>query len=373
LKLAWVREPMAMWRERIPKHWLWALAGVATVGLVLFVLWWGPWLFTRYPHQGLTADQKLKAVNDVRTTLVQAVGGLVVAAGLIVTYRTFRQNQRAEADRRDEQDRTYQLNLRDQEQRWAEQDRAYQLNLSAQVTETFTKAVEQLGHDEAPVRLGALYSLVSLAQDNPPRRQTVVDVLCAYLRMPYTPPKQDTAESVPLAAEDSSPATPADQERERDAAQELQVRQTAQRLLADHLHPLQGTSGKDAQSTKASPEETFWPGINLDLTGATLVQLDLRNTSVVSAAFNKARFSGGAVFDGATFSGDAWFGGATFSGDAGFGGATFSSDPGFDQVQVLHVDDPNLNEIRRWPDGWTVCPDADDPTRGTLVRRGSGP
>jgi glycerol uptake facilitator-like aquaporin len=147
---------MAMERKRIP-NWLWALVGVATVALVLFVLWWGPWLFTRYPHQGLTSEQKLKAVNDVRTTLVQAVGGLALASGAIVTYRTFRHTRAMDRAR--------------------------------QVTETYTKAVEQLGHDEAPVRLGALYSLVSLAQDNPPRRQTVVDVLCAYLRMPYTPPQ----------------------------------------------------------------------------------------------------------------------------------------------------------------------------------------
>ncbi|MCW2904683.1 MAG: hypothetical protein JWO67_6948, partial [Streptosporangiaceae bacterium] len=336
--------PMAMERKRIP-NWLWALAGVATVGLVLFVLWWGPWLFTRYPNHALTSDQKLKAVNDVRTTLVQAVGGLVVAAGLIVTYRTFRQNQRAEADRRDEQDRTYQLSLQDQEKRWAEQDRAYQLNLAAQVTDTYTKAVEQLGHTEAPVRLGALYSLASVAEDNPPRRQNVADVLCAYLRMPYTPPKHDSVESLPLAA---------DQERERNAAQELQVRQTAQRLLADHLRRSPNVSGEDAQRIKASPEETFWPGISLDLTGATLVDLSMVGTSVIEARFTKAIFSGDAffggaafsrfavfdgaafsgiaVFDGAAFSDGAFFGGAAFSGGASFGGAAFSRFAVFDEA-----------------------------------------
>ncbi|MEV4075213.1 hypothetical protein [Nonomuraea fuscirosea] len=44
--------------------------------------------------------------------------------------------------------------------------------------------------DPAPGRLGGLYALEQLAQDNrdPVLRQTVVDVICAYLRMPYTPP-----------------------------------------------------------------------------------------------------------------------------------------------------------------------------------------
>ncbi len=69
-----------------------------------------------------------------------------------------------------------------------EQDRAHKLAQSQQVTESYAKAVEQLGHAEAPVRLGAMYALERLAQDNPSRRQTIVDVLCAYLRMPYAPP-----------------------------------------------------------------------------------------------------------------------------------------------------------------------------------------
>src|SRR4051794_14568711 len=195
--------------------------GLAFGLAAVFIIWGLPSILTRQPHHGLTAEQELKARNDVRTTLVQAVAGLAVAGGAIVTYRTFRHTR-------------------------LEQDRAYKLNQSQQVTETYAKAVEQLGHDQAPVRLGALYSLVSLAQDNPLRRQTVVDVLCAYLRMPFAPPRQ---------TEESVPADPEGEERERDAAQEQQVRQTAQRLLADHLRRPENTSGEDAQRIKASPAE----------------------------------------------------------------------------------------------------------------------
>src|SRR4051794_36749167 len=179
------------WMKRIPKSQLLGLAGIAMAGLILFVLWGGPWLFTRHPHYGLTAEQELKAENDVRTTLVQAVAGLAVAGGLVFTYRNFRQNQI------------------DQARRWEEQDRTYRLNQSQQITETYAKAVEHLGHDEAPVRLGAMYSLERLAQDNHPRRQTVVDVLCAYLRMPYTPPAHgesaaDDGNKAPCGATESA-------------------------------------------------------------------------------------------------------------------------------------------------------------------------
>ena len=52
------------------------------------------------------------------------------------------------------------------------------------ITELYTKAVEQLGSDKAPVRLGGLYALERLAQNNPDQRQVIVNVLCAYLRIP---------------------------------------------------------------------------------------------------------------------------------------------------------------------------------------------
>ena len=55
------------------------------------------------------------------------------------------------------------------------------------LTEEYTKAVEQLGSNKAPVRFDGLYALERLAQDNPARRQTIVDVICAYLRMPFSP------------------------------------------------------------------------------------------------------------------------------------------------------------------------------------------
>jgi hypothetical protein len=53
------------------------------------------------------------------------------------------------------------------------------------ITELYIKAVDQLGAGTAPVRLGGLHALERLAQDNPDHRQTAVDVICSYLRMPF--------------------------------------------------------------------------------------------------------------------------------------------------------------------------------------------
>jgi hypothetical protein len=56
------------------------------------------------------------------------------------------------------------------------------------ITELYAKAAEELDSDRAPVRLAGLYTLERLAQGNPNQRQTVVNLICAYLRMPFEPP-----------------------------------------------------------------------------------------------------------------------------------------------------------------------------------------
>ncbi|MGW0519957.1 pentapeptide repeat-containing protein [Crossiella sp. NPDC003009] len=178
------------------------------------------------------------------------------------------------------------------------------------VTELYTKAVEQLGSEKAAVRLGGMYALERLAQNTPSQRQTIVNVLCAYLRMPYSPPEEGS-----------------EQEQWEPREQERQVRLTAQRVLAAHLQP----------------GEAFWPDIDLDLTAATLVDFTLTDCRVRTARFDRADFTGAASFTGTEFARDVTFSQAIFrdlagfSGmvvgrTAGFGRATFSEDAVFGKV-----------------------------------------
>ncbi|MGH3153169.1 MAG: hypothetical protein ACRDOB_20910, partial [Streptosporangiaceae bacterium] len=60
--------------------------------------------------------------------------------------------------------------------------------------ERFDTVAAQLGSDKSPaVRLAAVYAMAGLADDWQDHRQTCVDVLCAYLRMPYEPEPGDDA------------------------------------------------------------------------------------------------------------------------------------------------------------------------------------
>ncbi|WP_322658103.1 pentapeptide repeat-containing protein [Streptomyces justiciae] len=171
-------------------------------------------------------------------------------------------------------------------------------------TERFTTAVSQLGEESAAVRLGGVHALAGLADDAPTRelRQTCIDVLCAYLRLPYV------AESA-LSAGDTDA---------RHAYLALrEVRHTIIRLICDHLRlPL-----RDPRS---------WQGHDFDFTGVVFDGGDFIGAqfSGSTVRFGGAQFSGGTVdFTAAQFSGSAVdFSGAKFSsGTVSFSGAKFSS------------------------------------------------
>jgi hypothetical protein len=114
----------------------------------------------------------------------------------------------------------YALWLNDRRRR-IEEDR-HELEGVKVADERFARSVELLGNEADQVRVGALYSLVWLAGSTPRYKQTVLDVLCAYLRRPFDHPEWRDDPEVAAAIDPE-----ADRERE--------VRLTAQRLITDLL------------------------------------------------------------------------------------------------------------------------------------------
>ena len=166
------------------------------------------------------------------------------------------------------------------------------------LNERFTAIATQLGHDHAAVRLAGAHAMAGLADDWEENRQTCIDVLCAYLRLPYEPdPGEESAVAERLAFGASR-----------------EVRQTVIRVITAHLRPNAAIS---------------WEGLNLDFTGVIFDGGDFSGAqfSGGQAAFSGARFSRGEVsFSGAGFSGATVdFSGAAFSGGTvDFSGAAFS-------------------------------------------------
>ncbi len=130
-----------------------SIAGMIVVlaGLVVYA---PSWLVAKDTAAGtLTAEQRVNATSDARTALLQAVGGLLLATGAAATWRQVR------------------------------------ISREGQVTERFTRAVDQLGSEHLDVRLGALYALERIAFDSPGDRRTIAEILTAYIRQraPWPP------------------------------------------------------------------------------------------------------------------------------------------------------------------------------------------
>ncbi|WP_258018010.1 pentapeptide repeat-containing protein [Streptomyces noursei] len=105
---------------------------------------------------------RMNAVNNVRTTLLQAIGGAVVRSGAYATRRQLRVSQ-------DELNATRE----------------------GDVTDRFSRAMEQLGSDQPDVRIGGMYALWRIADRSVRDHEAVVSIMVAYLRTHLPGPPQE--------------------------------------------------------------------------------------------------------------------------------------------------------------------------------------
>ena len=204
--------------------------------------------------------------------------------------------------------------------------------------EGFGAAAKQLGDADVAVRLAGVYAMAGVAdQTSKLKRQQCIDVLCGYLRLPYSPELGNNHQSAlilkrPVRRKPGSEEELRFQYRQNDK----EVRQTIVRVIVAHLH-----------RKSARP----WSSNDFDFTGSHLEEPNFRGATFngTNTSFDQATFSGtDTSFDQATFSGtDTSFYGATFSGtDTSFDGATFSgTDTSFEGA--------TFNGTDTWFDGAT--------------------
>lgn len=282
--------------------WWWMAAAALAVAAAIWAT--ASWLL--HDLQGISGnlDQAKTRIEAVRTALA-AGAGAGAAIGLLLAFR--RQQHQEVA--------TALVDLDATEKR---------------ITELYGKAVEQLGSDKAAVRLGGLYALERLAQANPEHqqtdhRQTIANVICAYLRMPF-PRETELQRPTSVLEQPGGLAQQTDPRTEvaphywtREAwVQEREVRLTAQDILARHL------ACPDGRQAPVG----YWP-VTLNLARAHLINASFSSCRLLKAKFTGATFSGNTDFTGATFIGDAWFEEATFIGHSSFRNATFNGDAEF--------------------------------------------
>ncbi len=98
------------------------------------------------PEQRITLQQAQGTLqNEVRTVLLQALGGSLLLVGALATWRQV------------------------------------QVSREGQITDRFTSAVEQLGSGAADIRIGGIHALERIARNSPRDRSTITEILTAYV------------------------------------------------------------------------------------------------------------------------------------------------------------------------------------------------
>ncbi len=119
-------------------------------------------------------------VGGLRHSILLATGGLLAILTLGETRRKNDIDKQKNDQEKDKNDKDYRRQVR------------------AERRERYTKAVEQLGDEKAPVRMGGVYTLVGLVdewledesidkyEDRLKEGQVIINNLCAYIRSPFT-------------------------------------------------------------------------------------------------------------------------------------------------------------------------------------------
>ena len=295
---------MAWFEKAFP----WLLVGGAALGLVLMIFL--PVIF----FQEKTAEQLL-AQSNLRLALLYTTGGAIAALGLLETYRK-NTNDRTKANA------DINAALKNQEHQTKvlkEQIRQFDENAfkehKAERRERYTKAVEQLGSKEAPVRMGGVYTLVglvdewleekSLSDDERFKEgQVIINNLCAYIRSPFT-----------LASyyEELSKDNPSPQGFYKDNQQEFYTDKAEFKAEADvRLSIMKEIHDRIQGPDKNTPGA--WSDFEYDFSGSTFFYpIDL----------TKSYYAKPINFSGSTYQGGAYFSGSTYQGGANFADSTY--------------------------------------------------
>ncbi|GAA3205645.1 pentapeptide repeat-containing protein [Actinocorallia longicatena] len=183
----------------------------------------------------------------------QWINSLVLLFGIVLAFITWRTGQ--------EELRTSRDNLATVQQ--------------GQVTERYTKAVEQLGSSRREVRIAAVYALERIARDSDRDRIAIRDVLAAFVREHDPGPKVEDAEL---------PKEP-----DTDVAAALNV------LARRPADPVDHTHGLDLHGIRTPATSFISYEVNLtsaNLESANLSRTDLNNARMDGARLNFANLTG---------------------------------------------------------------------------------
>ena len=202
----------------------------------------------------------------------------------------------------------------------------------AERRERYTKAVEQLGSKEAPVRLGGVYTLVGLVDEWLEEKnleyserlkegQVIINNLCAYIRFPFT-----------LASyyDELSEDNPSSDGIYKDNQQKFYTDKADFKSEAD----IRLSIIKEIHDRLQSPDKNTpgtWSGFEYDFSGSTFFYpIDLTNSYYKKPVnFSGSTYQDEVRFDGSVYKDEADFGSSIYKSWATFDGSTYTGWVGF--------------------------------------------
>jgi len=160
--------------------------------------------------------------------------------------------------------------------------RNFALSREGQVTDRYTKSIEQLGSDKLDVRIGGIYALERVARDSAKDQPTVMEVLTAFVRQ-YSPKQWPETGSGRWTRPDVQ------------AAVTVVGRRAAKRDIRDRPIDLYRAVLVSANLNGANLRGATLRGATLrgaDLRGAILVDADLRGVTLRDARHSGADLTG---------------------------------------------------------------------------------
>lgn len=150
------------------------------------------------------------------------------------------------------------------------------------ITDRFSTAVEHMGSEQLPIRLGGIYALWRLTEDSSARYvATVADILCAFVRNP--PHDAETLTALPDGGEPASESKPSVRP---DVQAILTLIGNASatyisRLPENYVHKFEGANLRELELYHA--RLTGVEMYNVDLSGALLFDADLTGAKLYGA------------------------------------------------------------------------------------------
>ena len=338
----------------------WYLIGLAAIGVVVLYI---PQIITSNPKKyfitrvfvtGITGGAFALLLPIAVKSTTTGVGGLrhsiLLATGGLLAILTLGETRRKND-----------IDKRKNKQEKRKNDKDHRRQVRAERRERYTKAVEQLGDEKAPIRMGGVYTLVGLVdewlkdesikkyEDRLKEGQVIINNLCAYVRSPFTLASHydELSKDIPSS---KGIYERKEQEFYVDKAtldSEADVRLSIIKEIHDRLQgPEVNTPGVWSDFEYDFSGSTFFYPIDLtnsyyikpinfscstyqggaDFTGSTYQgrRADFTGSTYRSrATFSHSTYQGGANFSGSTYRGWAIFSGSTYRGRATFNGSTY--------------------------------------------------